>query len=64
MDGEYAKVPDPHEHKSPEKHIGLREYDNSVLIHNWFEERNKVGEFFPKCLKYRPIKLKISVIKV
>ena len=38
----YANVPDAH-FLNPSKNIGLKEYNSSVLIHNWYEERNKVN---------------------
>ncbi|CAF1029802.1 unnamed protein product [Brachionus calyciflorus] len=46
IDGTYVKVPDPHV-LDPSKNIGLREFNNGVLIHNWYEERNpaEVKEF-------------------
>jgi hypothetical protein len=42
MDGEYLNVPDYHVIRPPEQHIGLKEFNNAVLVHNWYEERNKV----------------------
>lgn len=42
MDGAYVNVPNLHE-ISPSKNIGLKEFNNSVLVHNWFEERSPVG---------------------
>lgn len=41
MDGTYVNVPD-HHFLEPSKNIGLREYNNGVLIHNWYEDRNPV----------------------
>ena len=41
MDGTYANVPNWHEAR-PSQKIGLREFNNSVLIHNWYEDRNPV----------------------
>jgi hypothetical protein len=43
----------------PSKRIGLREYNNGVLVHNWYEERNprEVKEFSSKStyqLDYKP----------
>ena len=37
-DGTYANVPDYHA-MQPSRKIGIREFNNSVLIHNWFEDR-------------------------
>lgn len=49
MDGTYANIPDLHI-LQPSKNIGLRTYNNSVLIHNWYEERNTVRiYFFSNC---------------
>lgn len=41
IDGTYIKAPDQHS-LDPSKNIGLREFNNGVLIHNWFEERHPV----------------------
>lgn len=43
IDGTYANVPDPHI-VQPSKNIGLRKFNNSVLIHNWYEERSGFGK--------------------
>ena len=45
-DGTYANVPDLHE-VEPSRKIGIREFNNSVLIHNWYEDRtpNETKEF-------------------
>lgn len=54
MDGEYVNVPDQHYKSTVDPKIGfrmepdqrfkgLREFNNGVLVHNWFEERNKVS---------------------
>jgi hypothetical protein len=40
-DGTYINAPDLHI-LQPSKRIGLREYNNGVLVHNWYEERNPV----------------------
>ena len=42
MDGEYVNVPDYHVIRPPEQQIGQREFNNGILVHNWYEERNKV----------------------
>lgn len=41
IDGTYVNAPDLHAIQ-PSKNIGLREYNSGVLVHNWYEERNKV----------------------
>ena len=41
IDGTYVNVPDMH-FLQPSRRIGLREYNNGVLVHNWYEERNPV----------------------
>lgn len=38
MDGTYVNAPDLHG-VQPSRNIGLREFNNNVLVHNWFEER-------------------------
>lgn len=42
VDGTYVNAPDYHK-LEPSKFIGLREYNNGVLIHNWYEDRNPVN---------------------
>ena len=39
MDGTYANVPDVH---LPSRKIGIREFNNGTLIHNWYEDRTPV----------------------
>jgi hypothetical protein len=41
MDGTYVKAPDLHSIQ-PSRNIGLREFNNGVLVHNWFESRAEV----------------------
>ena len=41
MDGTYVKAPDLHS-VQPSRNIGLREFNNGVLVHNWFESRSEV----------------------
>lgn len=41
MDGTYVNVPDAHL-VQPSRNIGIREFNNGVLVHNWFEERSPV----------------------
>ena len=41
MDGTYVKAPDLHG-VQPSRNIGLREFNNGVLVHNWFESRSEV----------------------
>lgn len=43
MDGSYVAVPDMHS-SNPSKNIGLKEYHNGVLIHNWYEDRNQFSK--------------------
>lgn len=45
MDGTYCNVPDVHAIQ-PSRKIGLREFNNGVLIHNWYEDRTPVLEIF------------------
>ncbi len=51
MDGTYAAVPDLHSIQ-PSKYIGLRKYNNSILIHNWYEERNTVSIYSVIRIKF------------
>jgi hypothetical protein len=51
IDGAYVNAPDLHI-VEPSRNIGLREYNNSVLIHNWFEERTPVSRFQKKRICY------------
>jgi hypothetical protein len=39
MDGGYVNLPDYH--TNTQKYIGLKDYNSSVLVHNWSEERTK-----------------------
>ena len=45
MDGGYVNAPDYH-NKGTGKDIGLREFNSNVLVHNWFEERTPVLDWF------------------
>lgn len=56
MDGTYANVPNAH---YPIPKIGLREFNNGVLVHNWFESRAEPhATEYPKTttqsLDYKP----------
>ena len=42
MDGTYVNAPDVHD---PQRKIGLREFNNGVLVHNWYESRSDVIGF-------------------
>ncbi len=42
MDGTYVNAPDVHD---PQRKIGLREFNNGVLVHNWFESRADVKKY-------------------
>lgn len=57
IDGTYINVPDLHV-LQPSKKIGLREYNNGVLVHNWYEERNPVM----KSLDLLNIQLSVIII--
>ena len=46
MDGEYVNIPDYHVKRPAEQQIGQREFNNGVLVHNWYEERNQVNIAF------------------
>lgn len=48
MDGTYANVPNAH---YPIPKIGLREFNNGVLVHNWMESRAEVN-FVKISMKY------------
>ncbi len=41
MDGTYVNAPDVHD---PQRKIGLREFNNGVLVHNWYESRADVNK--------------------
>jgi hypothetical protein len=49
MDGTYVKAPDLHM-AQPSRNIGLREFNNSVLVHNWFESRAEVAFDFQEYI--------------
>lgn len=50
MDGTYVNAPDVHD---PQRKIGLREFNNGVLVHNWYESRSdKHTTEFPKKTSY------------
>ena len=42
MGGTYVNAPDLHSIQ-PSRKIGLREFNNGVLIHNWYESRADVN---------------------
>jgi len=41
MDGTYVNAPDVHD---SQRKIGLREFNNGVLVHNWYESRADVNK--------------------
>lgn len=47
IDGTYVNAPDLH-NVQPSRNIGLRNFNNGVLVHNWFEERTPVRIWFFK----------------
>lgn len=52
MDGTYVNVPDLHA-VQPSRKIGLREFNNGVLVHNWYENRADTHKTeFPKTTSY------------
>ena len=54
MDGGYVNAPNLHG-RTPEYDIGLREFNSSVLVHNWFEERTPVIilKFHSHCISFQ-----------
>lgn len=52
MGGTYVNAPDLHSIQ-PSRKIGLREFNNGVLIHNWYESRADTTKTeFPKTTSY------------
>lgn len=52
MDGTYVNAPDLHS-VQPSRKIGLREFNNAVLVHNWYEDRSESQrKEYPKNTSY------------